>query len=74
MEKVGTNGVPFGRGYKGKGMCAACNFSKEKQFYVGGPMNLVCTYYAMPCKSVSRNCTGIKSFKTSLAIDKETLK
>jgi hypothetical protein len=61
--KTGTNGVAFGPGYKGKGMCAACMLSAPKVIWVGGPPQLMCRYYAATCRSVSRNCTGIKSFK-----------
>ena len=62
-EKIGTNGKPFGVGYKGKGMCKACVYSKPKQFYAGAPLTLLCTWFSNECKSVSRNCSGIRNLK-----------
>lgn len=53
----------FKKGYKGKGMCSHCAFSESKQFYAGGPQNLLCGWYASPARSVSRNCNGIRSLK-----------
>ena len=60
--KTGTNGKPMGPGYKGNGMCANCLFREEK---VPNSNNYLCGYYMSTCRQVSRNCTGIKSFKST---------
>lgn len=66
--KIGTNGIPFGNGYKGKGMCASCGHCEvtpENVPYVGAPPMFRCMYYAGMCKHVSRNCAGIKFFRAT---------
>lgn len=48
-------------GYKGIGMCKNCVFSIIKP---GVPM--LCEYYSAHCRSVCRNCPGIRHLKTIL--------
>lgn len=62
-QKIGTNGVPFGQGYKGKGMCKACSFSTLTQLPGRSGKTLYCGWYASPCVRVSWNCKGIISFE-----------
>jgi len=45
-------------GYTGTGMCAACFYSD------GLKGSLVCGWYGKRCKTVCRNCSGIRILKT----------
>lgn len=64
--KMGNNGVVFGNGYKGPGMCKNCEYAKfydKNTPYVNAPPMLRCTFYASAAKSVCRNCRGIRSLR-----------
>lgn len=69
-SKPPKDGIYY-KGFKGKGMCAHCYYSKKAQpedfnipnYNYNG---LLCLWYSSTCKQVSRNCPGIMYLKNKI--------